>query len=96
MTLPRPSSAPPRKAYASDVALQVTTHAVQLLGGYGYIRDFSVERMMCDAKFSRYDGPPVGVAPRLPARASRSGAVTWGAFECHRRRVLSRRSCRSW
>src|SRR5919205_3389476 len=38
------------KCFASDVAMAVTTDAVQLLGGYGYTRDFPVERMMRDAK----------------------------------------------
>jgi alkylation response protein AidB-like acyl-CoA dehydrogenase len=45
------------KCLASDVAMQVTTDAVQLLGGYGYTRDFSVERMMRDAKITQiYEG----------------------------------------
>lgn len=38
------------KCYASDVAMKVTSDAVQILGGYGYIRDYPVERMMRDAK----------------------------------------------
>jgi len=38
------------KCYASDVAMRVTTDAVQLLGGYGYTRDFPVERFMREAK----------------------------------------------
>ncbi|MGH3322631.1 MAG: acyl-CoA dehydrogenase family protein [Streptosporangiaceae bacterium] len=45
------------KAYASDVAMSVTTDAVQLLGGYGYTRDYPVERMMRDAKVTQiYEG----------------------------------------
>ncbi|SDJ26262.1 butyryl-CoA dehydrogenase/acyl-CoA dehydrogenase [Frankineae bacterium MT45] len=45
------------KCYASDVAMQITTDAVQLLGGYGYTRDFPVERMMRDAKITQiYEG----------------------------------------
>jgi alkylation response protein AidB-like acyl-CoA dehydrogenase len=45
------------KAYASDVAMQVTTDAVQLLGGAGYTRDFPLERMMRDAKITQiYEG----------------------------------------
>jgi alkylation response protein AidB-like acyl-CoA dehydrogenase len=45
------------KCFASDVAMQVTTDAVQLLGGYGYTRDFPVERMMRDAKICQiYEG----------------------------------------
>ncbi len=38
------------KLFASEVAMKVTTDAVQVLGGYGYVRDFPVERMMRDAK----------------------------------------------
>lgn len=45
------------KCYASDVAMQVTTDAVQLLGGAGYTTDFPVERMMRDAKITQiYEG----------------------------------------
>jgi alkylation response protein AidB-like acyl-CoA dehydrogenase len=45
------------KCYASDVAMDVTTDAVQLLGGYGYTRDYPVERMMRDAKITQiYEG----------------------------------------
>jgi len=45
------------KAFASDVAMKVTTDAVQLLGGYGYTREFPVERMMRDAKITQiYEG----------------------------------------
>jgi Acyl-CoA dehydrogenase, C-terminal domain len=45
------------KCYASDVAMDVTTDAVQLLGGYGYVRDYPVERMMRDAKITQiYEG----------------------------------------
>jgi alkylation response protein AidB-like acyl-CoA dehydrogenase len=45
------------KCFASDVAMQITVDAVQLLGGYGYTRDFPVERMMRDAKITQiYEG----------------------------------------
>ncbi|MDP0396380.1 acyl-CoA dehydrogenase [Tsukamurella strandjordii] len=45
------------KCFASDVAMDVTTDAVQLLGGAGYTRDFPVERMMRDAKITQiYEG----------------------------------------
>ena len=45
------------KCYASDVAMRVTTDAVQLLGGAGYTRDFPLERMMRDAKITQiYEG----------------------------------------
>ena len=38
------------KFVASDNAMKVTTDAVQVLGGYGYMKDYPVERMMRDAK----------------------------------------------
>jgi alkylation response protein AidB-like acyl-CoA dehydrogenase len=45
------------KCFASDVAMEVTTDAVQLFGGAGYVRDFPVERMMRDAKITQiYEG----------------------------------------
>ena len=45
------------KLYAAEVAMEVTTKAVQLHGGYGYIREYEVERMMRDAKITEiYEG----------------------------------------
>ena len=45
------------KCFASDVAMEVTTDAVQVLGGYGYTREYPVERMMRDAKITQiYEG----------------------------------------
>jgi len=45
------------KWYASDVAMKVTTDAVQVFGGYGYSREYPVERMMRDAKITQiYEG----------------------------------------
>ena len=45
------------KCFASDVAMEITTDAVQLFGGYGYTKDFPVERMMRDAKITQiYEG----------------------------------------
>jgi alkylation response protein AidB-like acyl-CoA dehydrogenase len=45
------------KLFASDTAMKVTTDAVQILGGYGYIQDYPVERMMRDAKITQiYEG----------------------------------------
>jgi len=45
------------KCFASDTAMEATTDAVQLLGGYGYTRDYPVERMMRDAKITQiYEG----------------------------------------
>jgi alkylation response protein AidB-like acyl-CoA dehydrogenase len=45
------------KLYCTDVAMEVSTEAVQILGGYGYIREYPVERMMRDAKITQiYEG----------------------------------------
>jgi len=45
------------KCFASDVAMKVTTDAVQILGGYGYMREYPVEKMMRDAKITQiYEG----------------------------------------
>jgi alkylation response protein AidB-like acyl-CoA dehydrogenase len=51
------SAAAMAKLFASDTAMQITTDAVQVLGGAGYTRDFPVERMMRDAKITQiYEG----------------------------------------
>ncbi len=45
------------KLYCSDVAMEATTNAVQILGGYGYMQEYPVERMMRDAKITQiYEG----------------------------------------
>jgi alkylation response protein AidB-like acyl-CoA dehydrogenase len=45
------------KLYCTDVAMDVTTDAVQILGGYGYMQEYPVERMMRDAKITQiYEG----------------------------------------
>ncbi|MBP8986025.1 MAG: acyl-CoA dehydrogenase family protein [Syntrophobacterales bacterium] len=44
------------KLYGSEVAMRVTTEAVQILGGYGYMKEFPVERMMRDAKLQAIGG----------------------------------------
>jgi alkylation response protein AidB-like acyl-CoA dehydrogenase len=45
------------KLYCTDVAMEVTTDAVQILGGYGYVKEYPVERMMRDAKITQiYEG----------------------------------------
>jgi len=45
------------KVYSADVAMKVTTDAVQILGGYGYTKEYPVERMMRDAKATQiYEG----------------------------------------
>ena len=59
------------KLFASDMAMRVTTDCVQLLGGYGYISDYPVERMMRDAKITQiYEGHEPD-----PARRDRPGAA---------------------
>jgi len=45
------------KLFASDTAMRVTVEAVQVLGGYGYVTEYPVERMMRDAKITQiYEG----------------------------------------
>ncbi len=45
------------KTFASDAAIEVTNDAIQVLGGYGYMKEFPVERMMRDAKITQiYEG----------------------------------------
>jgi alkylation response protein AidB-like acyl-CoA dehydrogenase len=45
------------KLFASDVAMKITTDALQIAGGYGYMTDFPFERMMRDAKITQiYEG----------------------------------------
>jgi len=45
------------KMYASDIAMEVTGDAVQVLGGYGYMKEYPAERMMRDAKITQiYEG----------------------------------------
>ncbi len=45
------------KLYASNVAMEVTTQAVQIMGGYGYMKDYPVEKLMRDAKITQiYEG----------------------------------------
>ncbi|MCH3914949.1 MAG: hypothetical protein LKE29_06695 [Acidaminococcaceae bacterium] len=45
------------KCYASDTAMEVTTNAVQIMGGYGYMKDYPLEKKMRDAKIMQiYEG----------------------------------------
>ena len=45
------------KMFASDVAMKVTTDAVQIFGGYGYMKEYPVEKFMRDAKITQiYEG----------------------------------------
>ena len=73
------------KCFASDVAMEVTTDAVQLFGGYGYTADFPVERFMRDAKITQiYEGTNqiqrVVMARALLGRIGLlAGSVTSGA-----------------
>jgi acyl-CoA dehydrogenase len=65
------------KCFASDVAMEVTTDAVQLFGGYGYTRDYPVERMMRDAKITQiYEGTNQ-IQRLVMARQLLKGAVTF-------------------
>ncbi len=55
--LPYSKEAAMAKLYAAEVSMEVTTKAVQLFGGYGYTKDYPVERMMRDAKITEiYEG----------------------------------------
>ncbi|HMM21149.1 MAG TPA: acyl-CoA dehydrogenase family protein [Selenomonadales bacterium] len=55
--LPFAKEAAMAKCYASDAAMQVTTNAVQILGGYGYIKEYPAEKYMRDAKIMQiYEG----------------------------------------
>lgn len=55
--LPYAKEAAMAKLFASDIAMEVTTDAVQIFGGYGYSREYPVERMMRDAKITQiYEG----------------------------------------
>lgn len=57
MGLPYAKEASMAKMYATDTAMEVTTNAVQILGGYGYCREYPVERYMRDAKITQiYEG----------------------------------------
>jgi alkylation response protein AidB-like acyl-CoA dehydrogenase len=79
------------KCFASDVAMEITTDAVQLLGGYGYTKDYPVERMMRDAKITQiYEGTnqvqrivgcgqPAAIWSMQTATASSSAAFCPGA-----------------
>ncbi|WP_029912052.1 acyl-CoA dehydrogenase [Pelobacter seleniigenes] len=57
LKLPYSADAARAKLFAAEVAMEITTKAVQLHGGYGYIREYPVERMMRDAKITEiYEG----------------------------------------
>jgi hypothetical protein len=63
------------KVFASDVAMKVTTDAVQLLGGCGRITDYPVEKMMRDAKITQiYEGTNHGRCTRSASQPKSGGA----------------------
>ena len=68
------------KLLCSDVAMEVTVDAVQILGGYGYVKEYPVERMMRDAKITQiYEGTNEIqrlVIAREMVRENRSSALT--------------------
>ncbi|HEV2818989.1 MAG TPA: acyl-CoA dehydrogenase family protein, partial [Solirubrobacteraceae bacterium] len=71
------------KRFAADSAMEVTTDAVQVYGGYGFIREYPVEKLMRDAKImQRYEGTSqiqrlvIARETLLPRRASEPAAVT--------------------
>jgi alkylation response protein AidB-like acyl-CoA dehydrogenase len=62
------------KLFASDNAMRVTVEAVQVLGGYGYVSEYPVERMLRDAKITQiYEGTNE-IQRIVVARAMRGGA----------------------
>ena len=75
------------KLFATDVAMEVTTDAVQIFGGYGYMRDYPIEKYMRDAKITQiYEGTNQvqrhgrrprarqgGASPQAPARLHSQG-----------------------
>ncbi len=67
------------KLFASDTAMRVTTEAVQLLGGYGYTREYPVERMMRDAKITQIYEGTTQMQRLAIARAILATAVTSAA-----------------
>jgi len=63
------------KVFASDVAMKVTTDAVQILGGVGYMRDYPVEKMMRDAKITQiYEGTNQVLRNEIAAELRKSKA----------------------
>ena len=80
------------KVFASDTAMAVTVEAVQVLGGYGYVKEYPVERMMRDAKITQiYEGTNeiqrIVIARTLKQKDGRGG----GPVRALRRTKASRR-----
>jgi cyclohexane-1-carbonyl-CoA dehydrogenase len=77
--LPNTKLASMAKCFASDAAMKITTDAIQVLGGYGYMKDFPVERMFRDAKLTQvFEGTNqiqrLVIAREILKEASRSSA----------------------
>jgi len=65
------------KVFASDVAMKVTTDAVQILGGVGYMRDYPVEKMMRDAKITQiYEGTNQVLRNEIAAELRKSKTIS--------------------
>ena len=62
------------KYFSSDMAMKVTTDAVQILGGYGYMKDHPVERMMRDAKLTQIFEGTSQIQKMIVARFLLSGS----------------------
>ncbi len=62
------------KVFASEIAMTVTTDAVQILGGYGYMKDYPVERMMRDAKVTQIYGGTNQIQRRAVAQELLKGS----------------------
>ena len=72
------------KLFAAEASSDVTRRAVQLFGGYGYTRDYPVERMMRDAKITEiYEGTSEGqrmiISSSLGVKEDRRYSVKWKA-----------------
>src|SRR5262249_29545523 len=72
---PCQSAASMAKLTASEAAMWVTTKAVQIFGGYGYMRDYPVERYMRGATLGESGEGPRGGHATVIARALRAGTV---------------------
>src|SRR5204862_107281 len=71
------------KRFAADTAMEVTVDAVQVYGGYGFIKEYPVEKLMRDAKIMQlYEG--TSQIQRLVTRSVRSGAPRSGRSYCAR------------
>ena len=80
------------KCFASDIAVQVTTDAVQVFGGYGYMRDYPIEKYMRDAKITQiYEG--TNQIQRMRSAGLSSAHITRATGGDHSTRRLSAGCC---